>query len=254
MCRSWKGVKKTAGCDPLLFTSFRLRRSFRQSRFRSRFLSGLFRFCFRCLYRFLCATRFLCSFFFLFGRGLGGFLFLLFLFLRNGNDQFHQRYGSRISRTPPQLDDSGITTCGVSKAFLSLFEKLENDILFADNRQHLPLGVQISAFGKGNQAIGPPFDFLCLDIRGADAIIFEKRCDHVSKHGASVAGGPTQFQSGFTVSHTVVYSLLSGPSVGGIKPSSFIPRERPISDRTSLISFKDFRPKFLVLSISCSVF
>ena len=36
--------------------------------------------------------------------------------------------------------------------------------------------------------------------------------------------------------------------------SSFMPRPRPISARISLISFKDFRPKFLVFSISASVF
>ena len=41
---------------------------------------------------------------------------------------------------------------------------------------------------------------------------------------------------------------------GGTKPSSFIPRLKPISARISLISFKDLRPKFLVLSISVSVF
>ncbi len=38
------------------------------------------------------------------------------------------------------------------------------------------------------------------------------------------------------------------------KPSSFMPRVSPISLRTSLISFRDFLPKFLVLSISASVF
>ena len=36
--------------------------------------------------------------------------------------------------------------------------------------------------------------------------------------------------------------------------SNFMPRPRPISCRISLISFSDLRPKFLVLSISFSVF
>src|SRR6478736_5314499 len=36
--------------------------------------------------------------------------------------------------------------------------------------------------------------------------------------------------------------------------SNFMPRPRPIVERISLISFNDFRPKFLVLRMSCSVF
>ena len=36
--------------------------------------------------------------------------------------------------------------------------------------------------------------------------------------------------------------------------SSFMPRDSPIPPRISLISFRDFRPKFFVFSISASVF
>ena len=50
-----------------------------------------------------------------------------------------------------------------------------------------------------------------------------------------------------------IYSPSSLSSSGGANPSSFIPRDRPISDNTSLISFSDLRPKFFVLSISASV-
>ena len=46
-----------------------------------------------------------------------------------------------------------------------------------------------------------------------------------------------------------------GGSGTGLPCSSiFMPSERPICARISLISFSDLRPKFLVLSISASVF
>src|ERR1043165_8928290 len=48
------------------------------------------------------------------------------------------------------------------------------------------------------------------------------------------------------------YGFLSGFGPGQL--SSFIPSCRPISARSSLISLSDLRPKFLVLSISDSVF
>ena len=45
-----------------------------------------------------------------------------------------------------------------------------------------------------------------------------------------------------------------GAGTGLPSGSSFIPKDKPISERISLISFKDLRPKFLVFSISASVF
>ena len=38
------------------------------------------------------------------------------------------------------------------------------------------------------------------------------------------------------------------------RSSNFMPKPRPIAVRISLISFNDFRPKFLVFNISCSDF
>src|SRR5882672_8423677 len=48
--------------------------------------------------------------------------------------------------------------------------------------------------------------------------------------------------------------LEVGPGTAFPCSSIFIPRLKPIDDRISLISFSDLRPKFLVFSISASVF
>ena len=77
--------------------------------------------------------------------------------------------------------------------------------------------------------------------------------DGPSEHGVAVTGSSIQFYTGFTMSHDNAYSPSSVSSSGGVNPSSFIPRERPISTNTSLISFNDFLPKFFVFSISASV-
>lgn len=45
-----------------------------------------------------------------------------------------------------------------------------------------------------------------------------------------------------------------GSHPAGGQPSTFMPRLSPISDKISLISFKDLRPKFLVFNISASLF
>src|SRR5208282_2253436 len=48
-------------------------------------------------------------------------------------------------------------------------------------------------------------------------------------------------------------SHMRSSSPRGGRFSSRIPSERPMSARTSLISLRDLRPKFLILSMSCSV-
>src|SRR5439155_674196 len=63
----------------------------------------------------------------------------------------------------------------------------------------------------------------------------------------------TRWRMNYGVSFSRCMRRRSSSSREG-KFSSRMPSESPISCRNSLISFSDLRPKFLVLSISCSVF
>src|SRR5262245_20121455 len=98
-----------------------------------------------------------------------------------------------------------------------------------------------------------------------DAFLVEKGGHHVAKHRHTMGGFPSQFPPGNPMSHKSpspiilsrisrrLYSVLAG-GIGRPSSLSFIPNDRPISARISLISFRDLRPKFLVFSISASVF
>src|SRR5512143_1478540 len=100
--------------------------------------------------------------------------------------------------------------------------------------------------------VRPAPQLLGLGVGGADAIIFEQRGHQIAEERVQMARFATQLEAGLAMSHRTDYSPSSVSSLGGVNPSSFIPRERPISANTSLISFRDFRPKFLVFSISAS--
>eukprot|EP01022_Parablepharisma_sp_SALTPOND_P013736 TRINITY_DN18452_c0_g1_i1.p1 TRINITY_DN18452_c0_g1~~TRINITY_DN18452_c0_g1_i1.p1 ORF type:complete len:655 (-),score=144.50 TRINITY_DN18452_c0_g1_i1:937-2901(-) len=122
----------------------------------------------------------------------------------------------------------------------------------ADIGLGLAPGVQIAPLGQGDHLLGHPLQLLGLGVGGLDLLVLEQRGDHVAKHGPAVRGGAAEPAVVLAVSH-FSFVLASSSSRAG-KSSRLMPRDSPISVSISLISFKDLRPKFLVLSISDSLF
>src|SRR5207253_1561094 len=104
--------------------------------------------------------------------------------------------------------------------------------------------------------------------RGSDALPLDEVGDQIAQGGPAMSGFASEFESCIEVSHgfSRAYKPAVSSGVGGAvwlgsggqmmwpRSSNFIPRLRPILCRISLISLSDFRPKFLVFSISFSLF
>ena len=71
----------------------------------------------------------------------------------------------------------------------SIFEQFMHDILFSHNRKGLPPGVQIAAFGQGNDMICPASEFLRFGPGCPDSIMLKQGCHHISEHGIAVTRG-----------------------------------------------------------------
>src|SRR6266850_4955024 len=112
--------------------------------------------------------------------------------------------------------------------------------------------MEVVALAEGNHLFGKRTHFLRFRKRCHQPPVVQKIRDHVPQHRAAMRTVPAQLPVCVSMSHKVC-SAGAGPT-GLPCSSSFMPRERPILERISLISLSDLRPKFFVLSISASVF
>src|SRR5262249_51643598 len=114
--------------------------------------------------------------------------------------------------------------------------------------------------GPGDGALGDLAQLFGLGVGGRDALVLDQRRDQVGQQRVPRPRLARELSTRFLMAHfrnplmqaSCAYALPR--IVGGTQPSSFMPRLSPISARISLISLSDLRPKFLVLSISASVF
>src|SRR6185295_15487525 len=134
-------------------------------------------------------------------------------------------------------------------------------------RQRLAAGMQAPALAERDQLLDDRAQILGLGQRGGNLLVLDERRRHVGEHGLAVRRGAVEFAAAYTVAHVASPELsaawdqygssrrLAKSSMfSGGQPGISIPRCRPICASTSLISLSDFRPKFGVRSISCSVF
>src|SRR6202042_2308318 len=112
--------------------------------------------------------------------------------------------------------------------------------------------------GLGDQALGEPPGLFGLGHGGVNLLVMNERGHQIAQQRLQVLAGAVQSSSICLVSHDLPSSVRKPPpplggggqhrdvrygsSVGpllGDQPSSFIPRDSPISARVSLISLSD---------------
>jgi hypothetical protein len=170
-------------------------------------------------------------------------------------DQLDQAHRGCIAPPKPNLDNACVTTLAILVARSQLFEKLVYSTLSADGCQCLAASVQVPTLSQCNHPISPSTQFFRFWQGRINPLMLKQGGHHVSKHGCPVTRCPIQFPAGDSMAHGYSCSFLRCSISARLgKFSSFNPSDRPISARISLISLRDLRPKFLVLSISASVF
>src|SRR5215813_4417117 len=196
-------------------------------------------------------------------------------------DQLEQRHLRRVAGAVAEADDAGVAPGAAGVAIPELAEDLlEHRAATHGALRQADVG-EATPLAEGDDPLGEPPGLLGLGHGGLDRLVLEQRRDHVVEHRQPVAGGLLQLPVSDAMAHrlSVLSRAVSGtraeralPEEGPVNHdqsfgslgttaapgfcgqlSSFIPRESPISARISLISFRDFRPKFLVFSISASV-
>ena len=123
--------------------------------------------------------------------------------------------------------------------------------LVADDAHHATTGVQITALGEGDQALGQRTKALGLRQRGGDAAVLEQAGRHVCQHEALVCGAGSQTRALLGCRHWVysLYVRSSGKQVG-ICPNIRLPSERTIGQRgRSLVFRREERATFEIIGI-----
>src|SRR5690606_22553621 len=132
------------------------------------------------------------------------------------------------------------------------------------------VGDRAEANGPGDEPLGDAAKLLRLGVRGLDPLVSHQIRGQRPQHRPAGAGVAAKLPPCFPVSHrrspragsrlerrpaaqACACCCFQRSSIWG-QLSNFIPKLRPIVAKISLISFSDLRPKFLVFSMSCSVF
>ena len=143
------------------------------------------------------------------------------------------------------------------------FEQLGDDGRILDKGQRLAPRVEILAFSQRDHPLRNGANCLGAGQGCSDTLLVEERRHHVAEHAYPMGSfSSPAFLPATRCLMNPVSDLLQrssrysgfGAATGLPSASSFIPKDKPISESISLISFRDLRPKFLVLSISASVF
>src|SRR5215470_7490017 len=100
--------------------------------------------------------------------------------------------------------------------------------------------------------------FFCLGFSCLYTSVRKHRHSQITEQSFTMATRAVQMPAFFEVTHNLSSCFDKGSysffAPCQSSPSRFIPRLSPMLVRISLISLRDFRPKFLVLSISGSFF
>src|SRR5688572_5776069 len=189
-------------------------------------------------------------------RFLGAFRLLGF---QIASQKLNNRDVGAIALSVPQLYNPAVPALAIGKLRCDRIEDFLRDRIFEQIAVDHAARLQVIALAQGDHLLGQRADFLRLRQGRHEAAVFEKRRHQVPQQRSPVRRVPAEFTSFVSVSHTYYsiysagYSAGEAPATGRPCSSSRIPRASPIPPRISLISFRDFRPKFLVFSISASV-
>src|SRR5581483_3952327 len=195
------------------------------------------------------------------GRGLAGLLplglcrsirALGFGWLRPSRDQFDDYELGGITDPAAGLDQPRIAALPVLKPPGHITEQLADRFLAAKKAERPAARGQVALFAERDHPVGEAAELLRLRLGGFDALMLDERSHQAPEERPTVLGVTSELTAFFAVTHSNLYSVRVPCPAGN--ESTFMPRCRPISARISLISFRDFLPKFLVFNISISLF
>ena len=116
------------------------------------------------------------------------------------------------------------------------------------------------ALGLGDEALGDAPQLLGLRVGRLDRLMENEVGREAAEHGAARAGVAVELATRITMTHGLLSSVSQACACCAFQRSSicgqlsiFMPSERPMLARISLISLRLLRPKFFVFSMSCSV-
>src|ERR1051326_5294340 len=165
----------------------------------------------------------------------------------------------RIAVAQAELDDARVSARAVGKSRSDHLEELRHRLVVANAIESAPASVQRRLLAERHQPIGHAAQLLRLGIGGANAVMADQCRGEIAQQRLTVRTRAIELAAGVEGSHVYALSFSfcrrrrSSSSRGG-KLSSLRPKDSPMSASISLISFSDLRPKFLVFSISASVF
>src|SRR5712692_8581826 len=208
--------------------------------------------------------------------GFGGFfllglsfLFLEFEFVAN---ELEDRHLGVVADTIAGVDDAGVAAGAIREFRSDLAEQFLRDGRKHDVGSRHTARLQRVALAKGDHFLRHRARRFGARQRGSDSPVFKQIGDQAAQHRAAMSRLLSEFGTRVEMSHRLYCSLspYSCPSAssdagaavwlvsGGqmMRPcsSNFMPSARPIFTSISLISLSDLRPKFLVFSISFSLF
>src|SRR5262249_26023716 len=151
-----------------------------------------------------------------------------------------------------QLDDSTVTAIPIGETRSNRIEYFLGDGFAQDVCLDLPASVEIIALAESDHLFRERPHFFGLRQSGHQAAVIEKVRDKIPGQRPPMRHIPAELSICVSMSHSVCSDCAG--TTGRPCSSTFIPSCRPMLCRISLISLRDLRPKFLVLSISASVF
>src|SRR5262249_55004349 len=156
-----------------------------------------------------------------------------------------------IALSVAKLDNPAVAAVPITKSGSDRFENFLCYGITQQIRLQLTAGVKVVPFTERDHLLRKRSYFFCLRQGDHQTAVIEKVRHEIPQQRPAMRRVTAEFAVSIAMSHTVC-SVCAG-MIGRPCSSSFMPRERPIPERISLISLSDLRPKFLVLSISASV-
>src|SRR5208283_379554 len=169
-----------------------------------------------------------------------------------------------VAAAMTKLDDAGIAAVAILEARRNLVEQLLDRLVRLQRGEGAAPRGEIVLLAERDHPVGDAAQFLGLGVGRLDSFVADQREHHIFEQRLAMRRGAIELAARVEMTHQLLQtcqvdsrrscsSHMRSSSPRGGRFSNRIPSERPMSARTSLISFKDLRPKFLILSMSCSV-
>src|SRR5690606_18779489 len=182
-------------------------------------------------------------------------------------DQFNVSHRSVVTSAETALKDAQVAAVTGGVALAQIVEQLAHDGFRTGTVEGQTTIGNAVFLGLGDQRLGNATQLLGFRQGSFDQLVLEQRDRHVLEHGLAVSAGAAEVTATFTMTHgSIPYqtcsfgddddqavALSSFFRLAGGQLSRRIPRDRPREARTSVISVRDFLPRFGVLSSSTSV-